>query len=178
MSDAIIGKQFGRLTVLEEVPKEERIGGVDARRRAQYRCICICGNKLIVTTANLTSGRVESCGCLRREAISKATTTHGLTARKRDENVSRLYNIWRGMKKRCYISHHPAFKNYGGRGITICDEWSESYESFHSWAMENGYRDDLSIDRIDVDGNYEPSNCRWATMKEQASNKRIHKQKK
>ena len=175
MSFNIVGEKFGRLTVMATVSKEERIGGADARRRVQYHCVCDCGNKLIVTQANLMAGRVESCGCLRREALSEAATTHGLTKRKRGEDQPRLYHIWRGMKQRCYYDKHPGYEKYGGRGITVCDEWKNSFESFHKWAIANGYSDDLTIDRIDVDGNYEPDNCRWATRSEQQLNKQSHK---
>ena len=83
---------------------------------------------------------------------------------------ARLYNIWRKMKQRCYNNNDPKYKNYGARGICICDEWKHDFILFYNWAIENGYRDELTIDRIDVDGNYEPDNCQWATPKQQARN--------
>lgn len=83
-----------------------------------------------------------------------------------------LYSIWCGMKKRCYYQKSPNYKSYGGRGVKVCDEWKNDFKSFYNWAMSNGYRDNLTIDRINPFGNYEPSNCRWATYEEQAKNKR------
>lgn len=132
---------------------------------------CICGNTYEGQLTLVKSGRVKSCGCFRSETtrkIGQERKTHKLTHH-------RLYNIWCGIKKRCYNKKHIAYSNYGGRGITLCDIWKFDFQEFYDWAIENGYQDDLSIDRIDNDGNYEPSNCRWATDLEQSQHKRTNK---
>ena len=147
------GKRFGKLLV------ERYIGD------CKYLCVCDCGNTTIVIGGNLTKGGTTSCGCLRRKTSTENNTKHG-------GHGTRLYGIWKAMKKRCTNTKDKEYQRYGGRGISVCYEWSTSFENFRDWSTENGYRDDLTIDRIDPDGNYEPANCRWVSVKEQSRNKR------
>lgn len=149
--------KFGKLTVLYEDKSQKY-------ERVHWICKCDCGNIISVSRNELRDGHTKSCGCLKLK-------NNGLTTRANYRD-NRLYNIWRGIKKRCTLPSDKDYKNYGGRGIQICNEWLNSYIAFHDWAINNGYSEELTIDRIDYDGNYEPSNCRWVTMKEQNNNKR------
>ena len=160
------GERFGRLTVISR--SENRIFP-NGKTGTAYLCRCDCGNEKVILTTTLQSGKTRSCGCLQEEARSDAHTKHRLCDH-------RLYNIWTNMKQRCFNSKNGDFKNYGGRGITICDEWLNNFSAFYEWAMVSGYEASLSIDRIDVNGNYEPSNCRWATALEQRHNRRDMKE--
>lgn len=148
----LTGKHFGELMVLKRSFKKGNA--------IYWTCQCSCGNIKDIAGKHLKSGGTKSCGCKQQE---HSHFIHGMTN-------SRIYSIWQHMKDRCGKKWDKRYKNYGGRGISVCKEWQNSFLAFYNWAFANGYKDNLSIDRIDVNGNYEPSNCRWITMAEQAGN--------
>ena len=158
----ITGRVYGRLTVIERVEN-------DKHNQARWKCLCECGNYTVAVTSELNRGNVRSCGCLSREISKKVNFKHGF-------KYTRLYKIWGSMKKRCYNPNSPNYKYYGAKGIKICDEWKNDFKVFHDWAYANGYDENAeygkcTIDRIDVNGNYEPSNCRWVDVKSQERNR-------
>lgn len=159
----LIGQVFGKLTVVSSA--EDKITKRGTRIQ-MWNCVCECGNNTIVDSYSLTSGHTKSCGCLQGEHHNDA---------RHDVGRTRLYHIWQDIKQRCFNDKNDNYKNYGGRGITMCDEWANSYMSFKEWSLNNGYEENLSLDRIYVNGNYEPCNCRWATQKTQANNTRTNR---
>ena len=159
--DDLTGRRFNHLVVISRAPDRVTPSG---SKSVAWNCVCDCGKQVTVRSNELRRGTTKSCGCYR----SAMHTTHG-------KRHSRLYNIWQNMVQRCTNDKNPAFRDYGQRGITVCEEWRNSFQVFESWAITAGYSDSLSIDRIDNDNGYKPSNCRWVTAKVQANNRRPRK---
>lgn len=153
-SVSMVGERFNQLVVVSEYSNGHRV---------IRHCVCDCGNEIDTTLDKLKSGHTKSCGCLKSKT-GDMFRTHGMSR-------TRLWRIFSKMIRRCYVPEEPAYRYYGAKGIKICDEWMQDRSLFFEWAKSNGYSDELTIDRIDVNGNYEPDNCRWSTAREQTRNK-------
>ena len=151
----ITGQKFGRLTAIKYLHNTEA-------NKAVWLCKCDCGNFVEVVGSNLRSGMTNSCGCYKKDMHP---IEHGMSN-------TRIHKTWQNMKTRCYNKNYIQYKDYGGRGVKVCDEWRNSFKAFYAWAMSHGYEDTLTIDRIDNNGNYTPYNCRWVTTKQQNRNTR------
>jgi len=162
----ITGQRFGRLVALAYARRSTTTG-----TKIFWRCLCDCGGTRETVSADLRKGKTRSCGCLFRELINgnQYALVHG-SARK--GKLTRLYRIWTGMRNRCSNPSGKDWSEYGGRGITVCDEWAVMFPAFEKWAVANGYADNLSLDRIDNNRGYSPDNCRWADVKTQQANRR------
>lgn len=165
--ESLRGQKFGRLTIIgfEKIPKT---WGGTTTYFWNWICQCDCGTIVSVNPQVVKRGQSQSCGCLKLEKTveynKKAKVKHG-------GRYTRLYSAWRGMKQRCYSPTNKNYDHWGGRGIKVCDEWCNDFAAFEKWAMESGWKEGLTLDRIDVNGNYEPSNCRWSDWKTQARNR-------
>lgn len=159
----LTGERYGNLTVIKRVENSKN-------GHSNWLCKCDCGNYTTVHSGHLREKRgTKTCGCSWKK-VGERTYKHGM-------KKTRLYRVWNGIKKRCFNENEPSYPQYGGRGITVCDEWKNDFQAFYDWAITNGYdknskRGECTIDRIDVNGNYEPSNCRWVDMKIQSRNRR------
>jgi hypothetical protein len=162
----ITGQQFGRLTVLGLSHRYRRSPRISI---VHWKCRCTCGNEMTATSSDLGSGNTQSCGCFMRDRVRETSTTHGHTS----GGWTATFRAWSGMKTRCYNPNTKSFKHYGGRGITVCKRWYDSFENFLADMGEKPVS--MSLDRIDNERGYAPDNCRWATASEQNKNRRSFK---
>lgn len=166
MVNDLTSKRFGRLVVLNRAEDKVSKSGY---KTIMWNCRCDCGNTKVIRGKCLSGGITKSCGCYAKEVMSSIKKKHG-------DNGTRLYAIWDSMRQRCYNKNNKAYPNYGGRGISVCEEWND-YNNFKKWSIDSGYdinatRGKCTLDRIDVNSDYTPCNCRWVDMKSQSNNKR------
>lgn len=155
-----IGNKYNHLTILRDLPNKIAPNGASVR---MVEVVCECGK--IKPLSLQKAKKDKSCGCMSITLTAAAKITHGMSD-------TRIYNIWLGMRNRCYKEHSPSFKKYGAKGVSVCSEWNNSFDVFYSWAIKNGYSENLTLDRYpNKNGNYEPNNCRWATQKQQQNNR-------
>lgn len=167
----LTSQRFGKLTVIKYAGRRK----CGNQFKILWLCKCDCGNEKEIPSSDLRNGHSTSCGCLHRKMIGDLNRKHNLA-----NKCGRIYQVWKSIKYRCNNPNNKSFKNYGGRGIKVCDEWQNNFLLFYNWAIDNGYKEEklsnglnrLTIDRIDNDGNYEPNNCRWVTNLENARNKK------
>lgn len=152
----LVNQKFGRLTVIEYM-ESDKMG------KANWKCICDCGNFTKVRSGDLMNGHIKSCGCLRNESTMKRRTKHNMSQ-------TPIYICWNNMKQRCTNPHATGYEYYGAKGIRVCKEW-QNFKNFYNWAISNGWKEGMTIERIDIYGAYEPDNCKWITKQEQKYNR-------